>query len=297
MAYPNGIVVTEQPELDAPVVIVMLQGWIDAAGAAAAAMSHIESLSGSRTIATFESDLFIDYRARRPIVELREGVSTRLVWPSIELKVANDSSGRDLLLLTGHEPDANWQFFAKLVTDICVDLGVRMMVGLGAYPFGMPHTRASRLSCTTPSVELAESVPFLRNSVDVPGGVASVLEHSFHRRGIPAIGIWAQVPHYISTMAYPGATASLLYGLATTAGLTFDTGALEQQAAVQVKRLDELVEANPEHVSMLRQLEAAYDLTIAGSQPGAATALTAGELPSGDELAAEVERFLREQEG
>lgn len=295
MTYPQGVRVHEQPELDSPVLLVMLSGWIDAAGAAAAAMQSIELGAGTRTIATFESDLFIDYRARRPVMQLRDGISSKLVWPSIELKVAHDDGGNDLLLLTGFEPDANWQFFAKLVADICTDFGTRMMVGLGAYPFGAPHTRPCRLSCTTPSAEVAASVRYLRNSADVPAGIESVLEHAFHNRGIPAIGLWVQVPHYIATTTYPAASAVLLEGVAETAGLSFDISALVRQAAVQRNRLDELVEANPEHVSMLRQLETAWDATEQATDVPRGEMLDPDQLPSGDELAAEVERFLRDQ--
>jgi hypothetical protein len=297
MAYPQGVRVLEQPDLDSPVLLVMLSGWIDAAGAAAAAMQSVELTAGSRTIATFEPDLFIDYRARRPVMQLREGVSSKLVWPSIELKVGHDDAGNDLLLLTGFEPDANWQFFAKLVADVCTDLGVRMMVGLGAYPFAAPHTRPCRLSCTTPSGELASSVRYLRNSADVPAGIESVLEHAFHTRGTPAIGLWVQVPHYISTTTYPAASAALLEGVAETASLSFDISALVKQASVQRDRLDELVDANPEHVAMLRQLETAWDATEEATGASRADLLDPDQLPSGDELAAEVEQFLRDQDG
>jgi hypothetical protein len=293
MAYPNGLTVIEQPALNEPVLIVMLSGWIDAASAAAGTMAHIERQAAARTIARFEPDLFIDYRARRPVMELRDGVSTTLVWPSTELKVGTDDNGRDGLLLTGYEPDANWQYFAKLVADLADSFAVTMMVGLGAYPFATPHSRPSRLSCTTPSAELAASVNYLRNSVDVPAGVATVIEHVLHARSVPAIGLWAQVPHYISTMAYPAASVALLEGLGAVSGVVFAAGELVEQAQVQRQRLDELVQANSDHVAMLRQLEVAYDAMAEATDTTAA--LDASTLPSGEELAAEVERFLREQ--
>jgi hypothetical protein len=298
MADTTGLRIVERPVVEAPALVVMLSGWIDASGAAAAAMQQVEQDSGAITFATFDPDLFIDYRARRPVMELRDGVSTRLVWPTIELKVGRDLDGHDLLLLTGHEPDSNWQRFSELVTTICGDLGVRIAVGLGAYPFGSPHTRTARLSCTTPSVDLARRVTYLRNSVDVPAGAAAVLEQAFHARGVPAIGLWAQVPHYIATMTYPGASVALLDGLGELAGLRFEIEDLRRQAIVQRQRLDELVAANPEHVAMLHQLEAAYDDMVAQTVeavPGLAD-VDPADLPTGDELAAEVEQFLRDQE-
>ncbi len=285
MNQHEGITFFEQPVLDAPPLLVMLQGWIDASGVASSAAQSIENSTDIRTIATFDSDLFIDYRARRPVMQLRDGISEKLVWPQIELKAGHDESGRDFLLLTGFEPDSNWQRFAALTAEVGIGLGTKIMVGLGAYPYATPHTRASRLSCTSPSEKLARSVNYLRNSVDVPAGVEAVLEHSFHALGVPAIGLWVQVPHYISNSAYPAAAAALLEGVAATAGLSLDISLLTSQASAQRARLDELVGGNPEHVVMLRQLEEVWDT------------IEPVEIPSGDELVAEVEQFLREQDG
>jgi len=300
----RGITIHEEPVLESPALLVMLAGWIDAAGAAAAAAQTIEHAAGMRTIATFDGDMFIDYRARRPVMELRDGVSERLVWPEIELKAGKDAAGRDLLLLTGFEPDANWHRFTQLAADVCTQFGTRIMVGLGAYPFASPHTRPARVSCTTPSDAMAKSVRWLRNTIDVPAGVEAVLEHAFAQRGVPSIGLWVQVPHYISNAAYPAASAALLEATAETAGLNFDISHLTSQAAAQIARLDELVQGNPEHVVMLRQLEEVWDSVeppYAQRQnpepppPAAAAAIDTEHLPSVDELAEEVERFLREQ--
>jgi proteasome assembly chaperone (PAC2) family protein len=279
------------PALDAPVLVVMLTGWIDASGAAAAAMATIERATGSRPIATFNGDVFLDYRARRPTMELRDGVNTRLEWPEIVLRAGRDAAEHDVLLLTGPEPDAAWRWFADVAAGLAVELGVRFAVVLGAYPFAAPHTRASRLSSTSPSAELAASVPFLKTSVDVPAGMGAVLEHALVDRGIPAIGLWAQVPHYLATMSYPAASAALLDGLAQVAAVRVDTSELEAEAQVQRDRIDQLVAANPEHQAMIRQLEAGYDDT------GVAGGDWSGTVPTADELVAEVERFLREQDG
>ena len=299
----------EQPELRDPVLVVMLQGWIDASGAALAAMTALESETTARTIARFDRDTFIDYRARRPIMELREGVNSRLVWPEIELKAGLDGGGNDVLLLTGHEPDAAWTRFAEAVSALAGDLGVRMMVGLGAYPYAAPHTRPARLSCSAPDEQILESLEFLKSSVDVPAGMEAVLEHAFHGRSIPALGIWAQVPHYVSGMSYPAASAALLEGLHDASGVIIDVSSLRSEALLQRSRLDELVAGNDEHRSMVRQLEQIYDAqeTSDTTAPTSTTMhpsshvpgppIEAGELPSVDELAAEVERYLRDQDG
>jgi hypothetical protein len=279
------------PALDSPVLVVMLTGWIDASAAAAAAMATIDAAAKVRPLATFNGDVFIDYRARRPTMELREGVNTRLDWPEIVLRVGTDATEHDVLLLSGPEPDASWRWFADVVSGLSVELGVRLAVVLGAYPFATPHTRPARLSCTSPSVELVESVPFLKNSVDVPAGMGAVLEHALVDRGVPAIGLWAQVPHYLATMSYPAASAALLDGLAQLAGIRVDTAALRQEADVQRGRIDQLVAANAEHQAMIEQLEAAYDQI---DQPSGT--MWSGSIPTADELGAEVERFLREQD-
>lgn len=282
------------PALQSPVLVVMLTGWIDASGSAAAAMAALEAASGARPLATFNSDVFIDYRARRPTMELREGVNTRLEWPEIELKVGADSAGTDLLLLTGPEPDSAWRWFADVVTGLGAQLGTRMAVVFGAYPFAAPHTRDARLSCSSPSAELVASVPFLKNSVDVPAGMGAVLEHAFVDKGIPALGIWAQVPHYLGTMSYPAASAALLEGLAKVADVQVDTAALRAEAQIQRERIDQLVASNSEHRAMIEQLEAVYDQ--ADQQTGTTDApLWADSMPTADELGAEVERFLRDQ--
>jgi hypothetical protein len=279
------------PTLDAPVMVVMLTGWIDAGGAAAAAMATVQDEWSVRPLATFDGDTFIDYRARRPTMELREGVNVRLLWADIELHVGQDSEGHDVLTLSGPEPDSQWRKFADVVSTLAVDLGVQQMVALGAYPFATPHTRDPRLSSSSPSADLVDSVPYLKNSVDVPAGMGAVLEHAFTEKGMPALGIWAQVPHYVSAMNYPAATLALLTGLHDVAGLAVDAAAIRQETVIQRQRLDQLVAGNDEHRSMVNQLEELYDQAQQQTD-----LLGTGGIPTGDELAAEFERFLRDQD-
>ena len=283
------------PSFASPTLIVALAGWIDASGAAAAAMATLESECNAKIIAVFDGDTFIDYRARRPTMELRDGVNTRLVWPHIELKAGRDLNGNDVLLLTGPEPDMAWRRFATEVAEVGGRLGVSKVVALGAYPFATPHTRDSRLSISTPSVEIARATPLLKSSIDVPAGVASLLEHAFHDRGIDALGIWVQVPHYVSSMAYPAATVALLCGLLTVSGVNVDGAAPRRETIIQRQRLDELVAGNAEHGDMVRQLESLFDAAEHASDTS--NPLVASEIPSADELGAELEQFLREQGG
>ncbi len=284
--------VSEAPDLHQPVLIVMLSGWIDASGAAASAMGVVETESGATPLVVFDDDLFIDYRARRPMLELRNGVNTRLVWSSPQLLAGRDPNGRDVLSLSGPEPDMAWHRFAAAISELAGRFGVTRMVALGAYPFAAPHTRPPRLSATSPSVDVLAGLPFRLNSVDVPAGMSAALEHELHDHGIPALGIWAQVPHYVASMSYPAASAALLDGLTTATGITIAASELRREAELQRQRIDQLIEANEEHQAMVAQLERLYDAAEESTEEPETGGL---ELRSGDELAAEVERFLREQ--
>lgn len=281
------------PRLDSSLLVVMLSGWIDASSAAAAAMELLVIDTNAKTLLTFDADEFIDYRARRPTMELREGVNTNLTWSTPQLLLGYDIDSKPVLLLTGPEPDNRWQHFADVVGDLAVRLGVRRMIGIGAYPIATPHTRAVQVSCSSPSKGLVESLPYLKSSIDVPAGMEAALEHALAKRNIEALGLWAQVPHYVASMAYPAASAALLGAICDSGGISLETSGIRQQATLQRERLDQLVRANPEHAAMLTQLEQAFDESHSGN--GTLTSGFGGApLPSGDEIAAELEQFLRE---
>ncbi|MFM8644263.1 MAG: PAC2 family protein [Actinomycetota bacterium] len=278
----------KMPRLSAPLLVVMLQGWIDASAAAHSAMQRLIKETGATPLLSFDADEFLDFRARRPTMELREGINTRLDWPSIDMMLGRDINDKEVLLLTGHEPDSKWNRFAAVVTDLAVQLRVRKMIGLGAYPFAAPHTRAVNLSCTSPSSDVISSLPYVRSSVDVPAGIEAVLEHVFTARGIPSVGIWAQVPHYATSMPYPPATVALLGAVCDTGGVSLDVSSVRAEAVAHRERLDGLVAANPEHAQLLSQLESAYDVAHERDEQAAS-------IPSGDELAAQFEAYLRDQ--
>jgi hypothetical protein len=266
-------------------------------------MAALVQATDARPLVSFDDDLYIDYRARRPTLELRDGVNHRMVWSSPELQVGRDTSGKDVLLLHGPEPDMAWHRFAATIGELASRLGVTRMAAVGAYPFATPHTRPVQLSATSPSRDVLDALPFRTSSVDVPAGVAAALEVALHDRGIPSVGVWAQVPHYVATMSYPAASVALIDGLATVVGITVDTAELHREAVLQRERLDQLVDGNEEHLAMIGQLERLYDAAEEAGQPLGPTTASPETLPgegslemrSGDELAAEVERFLRDQ--
>lgn len=281
------------PDLKDPILIVMLSGWIDASGAAASAMAHIINESAARSLIEFDADTFIDFRARRPFMELREGVNTRIAWNLPEMQVGTDNNERDVLLLTGPEPDIAWNAFAEAVAGLAKQLNVSKCIGLGAYPFGAPHTRSVGLTATSPDPSIIDRLTLSKNSLDAPAGVEAIIEHAMHRIGIPAFCLWAQIPHYVSSMAYPAASAALIEALCLETGLSYDTATLRQEAGVQRERLDQLVSNNPDHAEMLGKLEEAYDALHGASSN---TDDSPMDISNMEDLAAEVEQFLRDQQ-
>ncbi|MBV9041927.1 MAG: PAC2 family protein [Acidimicrobiia bacterium] len=277
----------QRPSLDDPLMIVTLEGWVDAGLGAAAALAALLGTVATDVVANFDVDSLLDHRARRPVVRIVDGVNTGLMWPEIQLRSGRTSEGRDILFLVGPEPDHQWRAFCTAVAELAGAFGVQLVVGLGAFPAPVPHTRQTRLVATATSAELAHRVGFIPGTIDVPAGVQAGLERRFAELGIPAVGLWARVPHYAAAMPYPEASVVLLEGLAALTGVHADATELRAAAQSTRTRLDELVANSEEHATLVRQLETAVDAEI--ERP------LGSSLPSGDELAAELERFLREE--
>lgn len=283
MAQPLYAMV-EQPVLDRPVLVMVLKGWIDAGfGADGAAQVLLDGLE-RRTVARFDADQLLDWRARRPTMRLEDGINTQLTWEETELSWAKDGAGNDVLLLVGNEPDHAWLAFSEQVVDLAGDLGTRLILGLGAYPAPAPHTRPSLVAASASSDELATGL--VRSTIEVPSGVQGMIERRAAVSGLPSLGLWAQVPHYVSAMPYPGASLALIEAANAVAGLDLPTADLRERTEANRARLDQLIAQNPEHLAMLEQLEEQADEAVANLELSGT---------SGDDLAAELERFLREQ--
>jgi PAC2 family protein len=280
--------IAERPQ-DAPVLVICLEGWIDAGLGAGAALAALIANRESERLGIWDADELIDHRARRPVLRIVDGVATTLTWPELELRATVDDDAKDVLVLMGPEPDMRWHAFCDSVVGVARRHGVRMAVGLGAFPAPVPHTRPVRLVSTAPDRERASSVGFISGSIDVPAGAQAALEHSLNAAGIPAVGLWARVPHYVVSMPYPAASAALIDGLASVAGLSLANDDLHESAARARARIDELIAASDEHRSMVAQLEQQADRDTPEDRPG----FDPASLPSGDEIAAELERYLR----
>jgi proteasome assembly chaperone (PAC2) family protein len=277
------------PTLERPVLVVAMEGWVDAGLAAGTATASLLAAMPHEVLATFDDDALIDFRARRPTLRIVNGVDSELRWATIRLLAATNRTGRSVLVLAGPEPDMRWHSFVSEVVQLASRLEVELVVGLGAFPAPVPHTRPVRLVGTSTEADLAAKVGFLPASIDVPSGVQGVLEFAFGEANIPALGLWARVPHYAAAMPYPAASAALLDGLARMAEIEMDTSGLHAAATATHQQIEQLIAQSDEHTALVRQLESQMDREEGLGATGF------GNLPSGEELAAELERFLRGQ--
>lgn len=271
-------------------LLLATESRVDAGLGAQAAIAHILATIPTDVLATFASDSLIDFRSRRPIVRISDGVVEGLSWPEIQVRAGQDASGHSVLVLAGPEPDMAWHAFVRDVVALSTELGVRLVAGLGAYAAPVPHTRPVSLMAIATTAELAARVGVVAGAAEMPAGIQTALQEGFAAAGIPAIGVWARVPHYLAATPYPAASAALVEALAVVAGLELDAEDLHDAAASIVGQIDEIVANNDEYRVLVSRLEAAFDGEVS-------TPFDFSGLPSGDELAAELERFLRgEQE-
>ena len=287
---PDGELYTllDDVELREPALVIALEGWVDAGFGASAAMATLLESCNTELLASFDNEILIDQRARRPIARIVDGVTESLTWPEIQLRVGSDRVGRDILFLVGPEPDVYWSAFVDSVVDLAERFDVRLCVGLGAFPAPAPHTRPVRLTATAPreSSRLLEQLSHTEGELEVPAGVSAALELGFAQAGIDMITLWARVPHYVAAMSFPQASLALIEGLGQVGELSLDTGTLLEAGQLAQSQINELIGTNSEHLAMVRALEASLDATEGN-------ALGVDEIPSGDELAAELEQFLR----
>ncbi|MGH9281775.1 MAG: PAC2 family protein [Acidimicrobiales bacterium] len=280
--------------LDQPVLVMFMDGWIDAGLGAASAMAHLLAAGAAEVVASFDPDHFVDFRDRRPVARISNGLAEDLGWPEIELRSWKDRAGHDVVSLIGPEPDLAWRTFVASVVEVSRELGVRMVVTLGAFPLSVPHTRPVKLVATAPttaSLDLAEQVGVVRGTHTLPAPVSAAVLEGFGAAGVPALGLWARVPHYAAAMPYPAASAALVDGLSSVAGLDLDSADLHAAAGLAHARIDGLIAASEEHSNMVRALEEAVDAEQL------APPLDPTDLPTGDEIGAELERFLRGESG
>jgi len=268
---------TDTPDLDAPVLVAALEGWVDAGSAGTTAAAQLAE--GGRTVATFDADAIYDYRVRRPTLDILDGRPTHLEWPSLRLSTVRVGD-RDLLVLTGPEPDYRWRELSDEVVSLTRRLGAASWVSLGAIPAAVPHTRPVPILATASAPGLLPEG--IRQGPDgllrVPSAALSVFELAVAAAGIPAAGLFAQVPHYVSG-GYPTAAIALLTALGRYLGVDLPVGQLATRALERRTMLDAATATDESTKAHVERLEQIADET---------------GLPAGDELIADIERFLRE---
>jgi predicted ATP-grasp superfamily ATP-dependent carboligase len=286
----------EIPELERPVLLYHLDGFMDAGGAGRLATDHLVSSMNPQTVATFDVDSLIDYRSRRPPMIFDTNQWIEYKAPELKVRACEDAVGVPFLVLTGPEPDRSWEGFTAAVISLIDRLDVSLSVGLHGIPMAVPHTRETELTPhgNRPDL-LGESTSWI-SRVEVPGSASALLEYRLGEAGKDAIGFTAHVPHYLAQAEYPAAAIALLNGITAATGLAFRTGELEEAGRLARKQIDEQVAASEEIAEAVRGLEGRFDAVAAAASTSLPLAGPDARMPNGEEIAAEFERFLAEQD-
>lgn len=289
-------IVDDVPELagdaDAPAMIVALEGFLDAGNAASIAVESMLDDDRGRVVASFEVDEFYDYRARRPPITFSENHYTDYEAPRLVVRLLKDAAESPYLLLSGPEPDIRWEAFCGAVRAVVNTLGVREVWSLSAVPMSVPHTRPIQLTQHANLDEMVTRQNIWQGELRVPSSAQGLLEMRLGDWDVPAGGFVAHIPHYVAQMPYPMASAALLEAVGESTGLSWDLTDLREAGAKQGLEIEEQVSENAEVREVVTGLERQYDAFQRSQEQGSDLLAQSRDLPSGDELGAEFERFL-----
>ncbi|MFI5099511.1 MAG: PAC2 family protein [Actinomycetes bacterium] len=269
------------PELTDPVLIAAFEGWNDAADSATEAVEHLEEVWDAEPVAELDPEDYYDFQVNRPQVSVSEDGSREITWPTTRVSVARGVvPGRDVVLVRGIEPSMRWRSYCKELLGLTTDLGVELVVTLGALLADTPHTRPIPVSGTVSDPELATAMDLETSRYEGPTGIVGVLQAACGGIGLPAVSIWAAVPHYVAQPPCPKATLALLRKVEDLLDLTVPLGDLPEEARAWERGVDELAAEDEEIADYVRTLEQARDTA---------------DLPeaSGEAIAQEFERYLR----
>jgi predicted ATP-grasp superfamily ATP-dependent carboligase len=279
-------------DLARPVLVHALPGFVDAGSAARIAAEHLLAGLDHEVIARFDVDQLVDYRGRRPMMVFAEDHYADYDAPELALYRVYDSLGTSFLLLTGPEPDLQWERFVAAVTQLIDHFDVRLSVGMLAIPMAVPHTRPLGVTVHATDPDLVTGTNPWRNHVQVPANVGALLELRLGETGHEAMGFAAHVPHYLAQTAFPAAAQTLLEEITKATGLVLPTGDLAQAAHELRSAIDEQINGSEEVGGVVKALERQYDAYAGSETRGSLLAAEATDLPSGDEIGAEFEKFL-----
>jgi proteasome assembly chaperone (PAC2) family protein len=278
--------ISQRPELERPVLIAAFRGWNDGAQGASLAGGYLAKVWQAERFAALDPENFYDFQATRPHVSLVEGLTRKIDWPENAFYFARpDGLGRDAVLLLGIEPSLRWRTFTGLVVDLARELGVELVVTLGALLADVPHTRPSPVTGTATDPELIERLGLSASRYEGPTGIVGILHDACRAAELPSVSLWAAVPHYASLAPSPRAAVALLRRLGKLLDATIEISELEEAAGTYTQQVSEAVATDEETAAYVEELEQRAD------QLGVEE-----ELPSGESIAAELTRFLRERE-
>ncbi|AKK08970.1 PAC2 family protein [Corynebacterium testudinoris] len=277
-----------------PTLIVALQGYADAGHAVEASADHLLAALDSRPVASFNNDELIDYRSRRPAVTMDHHRITDIEDISLGMRVVKDNAGTPFLLLSGPEPDLRWEAFTEAVADLAEKFGVEQTICLYSAPMAVPHTRPLVVSGHGNSPALMGGMFTYDSKLVMPGSASMMIERALHKRGRNVGGYTAHVPHYLAASSYPEATRELLTSVAQAADLEFPLGSLTHDMERVAAQLGEQIEDSAEIQHVVRQLEHQFDEELENYRSRNPQAMLPSErdMPTGDEIGEEFERFL-----
>jgi proteasome assembly chaperone (PAC2) family protein len=275
--------------LRAPALICAFKGWNDAADAASSAISYVGTALDAHRFATIDPEEFYDFQATRPRVKMVEGQTREIVWPEVELFAARvPRAPRDLILLTGSEPSFRWRTFCKIVVELAEALGAQLVVTLGALLADVPHTRPVSVTGLSSDPALVARLGLAPSSYEGPTGIVGILHAACQQAGLPSASLWAAVPHYIAATPNPKAALALVRKLEGLVGVAVDGSDLESASADYERQVNVAVQSDPDVQAFVERLEQA-----AGDEPDDSP----GALPSGETIARDLQRFLRQRGG
>jgi proteasome assembly chaperone (PAC2) family protein len=280
--------VASRPSLRRPVLITAFRGWNDGGQGASLAAGFLARNWQAARFADIDPEEFFDFQATRPHVSLVDGVTRQVDWPDNAFYHAEiPGTDRDAMLLLGIEPNVRWRTFTTIVAELATDLGVELVVTLGSLLADVPHTRAAPVTGAASDPALVESLGLQHSRYEGPTGIVGVLQDTCRREGLPAASLWAAVPHYVSLAPSPRAARALCDRLGQLLGVPIDTKELAEAEESYAEQVTEAVSTDPETADYVAELERRTDeLDLEEHE----------DLPSGDTLAAELTRFLRERD-
>jgi len=296
---PTGLyeVDSDVPELTGAVLLEHLTGFVDAGAAGSLVAQHLLETFEHRVIARFDVDQLVDYRARRPSMTYETNHWEAYEAHELVIHLLHDADGSPFLLLSGPEPDVQWERFAAAVRSLVERWGVRMTVGFHGIPMGVPHTRPLLVSAHATRPELVADYEPMHSLIQVPGSASSLLEFRLGEAGHDAVGIAAHVPHYLGKSTYPAAALTLLESVVRITGLAIADDELQVASRTADAEIARQVAGSEDVAEIVGALERQYDAYTSATERGSLLAEVGRRMPSGDELASELEEFLAEQPG